>query len=1304
MEQHTPDRLAFSSTGTSRSQRTLPALLPDHVRIDDRSLPELLAFAAEYARLVRHYNDRDEHTGSWESFFTTDISVILASIISTDLESLEQEQQRLVMATSQSYQELEKYGHLLALCQLILDIARRVDTWYRQVARINLRYQGLEHEVFQELRNVIYTRLRHQLATLIAYDRGAAAKEALGEALGLSYEGLHALWEIDLEQVAPQNIYKGRNWLEKLDAALVQTRLLYRGFFNTLSFLVGHFRRHFEQSLQNKSDHKPDIGLFIAFLELFQHAQADLNALSSRHLAFYYDHLLMQPRREAIPDEAHVCFRLAPQASRYRLPAGTRLLAGQQPDGTHLTYTTLSDLEVTRAAITSLRTQYTSKHRRIEVGSSYQTVTGIYAAPVANSRDGQGAPFEDTRGEWPTFGEEQLDKVETARRMVETEIGLAISSPLFFLKEGKREITLTLQFINESASVYLDLMQDLAKNRYNGDMYEAFQAVFPLSNERRNLSLYYSGPRGWVEVPPFKVRIAPHNPSNEAEWRNWNPYQLVIQFDLEPGQPAFTGFDSQVHTGERMATRLPVLKIVLNHDVQPYAYSFLRDLELKSLDIEVSAAGLRDLHLYNEAGRLDGQQPFTPFGAMPAQGSYLLVGNSEIFRKPLTALSMQIDWHQIPPTSRHFNDLYTAYGREAGITWNSFMVGVSALSEHQFKPVDEVDRAQMPLFTPVEMDEAQEAIPLRRTVLPNLDLARLAIKADPELDQIGPYTQETQNGFIRLELTQPEAAFGHHIYQERFTQAITHNAQPKNQDAPVPVPGQPYTPMIKQLTLSYQARVRLDLSESGGREDRPEQLFHLHPFGISGIFSRGRRRIDPLHLLPQYHEDGYLYIGLRDVQAPETLSLLFQLTVSQTRDHSRFRQPAITWSYLTRNEWVPFAAEHHLLDTTEGFTRTGLVQLYLPRDISTRNDIMPAGTFWLRVAVSGDTEVLCHALDVRTQAVRARWVPDAYPDRLALPLPAERIRTLAQPVADIQAVTQPFPSFYGHPAEDDVAYFGRVSERLRHKNRAISPWDIERLVLDQFHTLQQVKCITHLTHPDYLEAGSDIVLAVVPGVNDSPDPRRPRVNFRTLREVQDRLAQHMTPFAHRKLKVRNPQYEFIRIYANMRFVEGANNGQTLQRLAQAVTHYLCPWMDDPAHPLNLGTGLSEDVLLNFIKGLDYVAGVWDFSLLHIWFDEDRERYVIRDTSRETDMVSIIQPRPWGVLIPDDDHQIRIIGPKYDEFEDAGKLQNLKSSVPFQGYKDITLDAEPYQIRIRRREAPKPPAANTGKPYTLKINL
>ncbi|GAB4411245.1 MAG: hypothetical protein OHK0039_16260 [Bacteroidia bacterium] len=1292
-----------TTTGTSQHRRTLPELLPGYVRIDDRDTAQLLAFASAYARLVRFYDEHDEMQGHWGPFFATDISAILADVVSTDLTALENRQQALATSIGQRFQELEKYGLLLEFFQSILGLFRQTDTWYQQALRIDVTFTGLEHTVSQELRNVIVNRLRPLLYRLIAFDRGAAAPDALGDVINLSYEGLHPVWEIASLDILPVNIYKGKDWNEKLDQALVQLRLLYRGVFNVHSYLVIHFRRFFEQSLTAKSDHKPDMGLFITFLHLFRHAQHELNSLASRHLDFYYRHFLLQQHQGPVPDEVHVCFRAAPHVERHLLPAGTRLLAGRNPDSSELAYETLDDLEVTHARVASLRTFYLGKNRRIEIGN-YRTVTGIYDAPIANSRDGLGTPFEGSRREWPTFGEEQLDKTEQARRMRESEIGFAIASPMLYLREGHREVSITLEFVNESVLVYRELIQDLARMRYTGNTFMAFEEVFPLRKEKRNLAMYYTGPEGWVEVPPQNLRIAPEKLCDDRT-PEWKPYQLVLQFDLPPGSPACVGYNSQLHGGQPLATQQPVVRLVLDHAVQPYLYSFLRDLELKAVEIEVAVSPLRQIEVYNESGRLDPQQPFQPFGPLPSLGSYLMVGNAEIFRKPLTELNLHFEWQQIPPSTRRFDEHYAPYGKESGIVWNAFEVALTALSGRSFQPVEEDKRPRLPLFQPVQMEpDEQGGLPMRLTSMQHLPIDQLGITPDATLDRLGTYTPETASGFLRLELTAPEHAFGHHIYQDLFAEAVTFNALPKNQEAQKAVPKQPYTPLLKNLTLSYRAKTRIDATQVAEGDNQAEQIYHLHPFGVMTTFARGRRRIAPMHLLPQYDHDGYLYIGIEGARPPETLSLLFQLTVSHSREHSRFQLPEITWAYLSRNEWKDFAPEDRLLDSTDGFTRTGLVRLRLPRELSDRNNLLPAGMCWLRVAVKGDTEVLCHAIDVRSQALRCRWVPDSYPERLRRPLAPGSITALQSMRTEILGVEQPFASFGGKAPESDEAFFGRVSERLRHKNRGITHWDIERLALDRFHTLAQVKCISHLSDPEYLGPQDDVVLVVIPGINDSPDERRPRVNYRTLQEVHAWLGRHMSPFAHQRLRVRNPQYEFVRIYANIRFAEGANNGQALQRLARDVEGYICPWTRTEGSDVQLGTPVSQDALIHFIQGLDYVVGLWDFSLMHIWFDEGQDQYVIRDTARETGTVSVITPRPWGVVIPDDEHMLRIVGPRYDENEDPVRLRELKSTIPFQGFKDITQDAADYQIRIRRREAGSGPEVAGKASYSLHIKL
>ncbi len=78
-------------------------------------------------------------------------------------------------------------------------------------------------------------------------------------------------------------------------------------------------------------------------------------------------------------------------------------------------------------------------------------------------------------------------------------------------------------------------------------------------------------------------------------------------------------------------------------------------------------------------------------------------------------------------------------------------------------------------------------------------------------------------------------------------------------------------------------------------------------------------------------------------------------------------------------------------------------------------------------------------------------------------LPSGTISKLDQPDAAVKKITQPFATFGGRGQEASTAFYTRVSERLRHKDRAIALWDYERLVLEAFPQIYQVKCLNH-TH------------------------------------------------------------------------------------------------------------------------------------------------------------------------------------------------------------------------------------------------
>src|SRR6185503_968012 len=106
---------------------------------------------------------------------------------------------------------------------------------------------------------------------------------------------------------------------------------------------------------------RPHFVLFLVFLKLFQRSQAELNAVTRRHLEFYYSRFLRMPRKPPIPDRLNLIFDLRKGVTDARVPAGTRLSAGPDSLGRDRIYTTDRDLVVNRAAIAALRSVFVDR-------------------------------------------------------------------------------------------------------------------------------------------------------------------------------------------------------------------------------------------------------------------------------------------------------------------------------------------------------------------------------------------------------------------------------------------------------------------------------------------------------------------------------------------------------------------------------------------------------------------------------------------------------------------------------------------------------------------------------------------------------------------------------------------------------------------------------------------------------------------------------------------------------------------------------------------------------------------------------
>ena len=126
------------------------------------------------------------------------------------------------------------------------------------------------------------------------------------------------------------------------------------------------------------------------------------------------------------------------------------------------------------------------------------------------------------------------------------------------------------------------------------------------------------------------------------------------------------------------------------------------------------------------------------------------------------------------------------------------------------------------------------------------------------------------------------------------------------------------------------------------------------------------------------------------------------------------------------------------------------------------------------------------------------------------------------------------------------AFYTRISERLRHKGRAIALWDYERLVLEAFPQIYKTRCLNHVQYEPN-ESGTGIYRELAPGhvtvvtipnqqFQNLRDPFRPYTSLGVLEQIANFLTKRLSCFI--RLHVKNPQFEEVKVDFKVRLHEG----------------------------------------------------------------------------------------------------------------------------------------------------------------------
>ncbi|WP_299002129.1 baseplate J/gp47 family protein [uncultured Shewanella sp.] len=699
---------------------------------------------------------------------------------------------------------------------------------------------------------------------------------------------------------------------------------------------------------------------------------------------------------------------------------------------------------------------------------------------------------------------------------------------------------------------------------------------------------------------------------------------------------------------EFAGTEKAAIKVQLNPGYgmdEPYfLYPVFRDIVIEQAMINVEVRNLTSVIARSRDSSLDTQSELALFGHELGHNDYFDFAHPELCGKPLQALYCEYDWRELTdPITKEVNQLpniqtyYKSYGllddhSVADVANEDFTTSLAIfnrnrwhasgqtqnllVAEQHYSALADMGSEPGLLTSPKEVSNWQTHFRLQlhgnfyhsayrqlqqklQQIQREASSAQAAFSSAVQAKQA--YHEEVKATRIALE----QARQSGEVYQAAPIAAVPdlpnprEDAQEFNQfELPLP-----FSPLLNKLKLGYRTSGVVNLSKSWAATafEMPVELYRQQPFGIRKM--AGEQDSDDT-MLPVYQHQGYLYLGLTNLSAGQSVSLLFQIAPG-TGEVSHERDDA-SWSYLAGENWQALPQAALLKDETYHLQNTGLLQLTLPSDATTAHTVMPANRIWLRMAFERDIMGLPTIVGVHTQAVLAKYVLNEQAvERLQAPLAENTITALVEPLPGLQALKQPYASFAGRAVESDQDYYQRVAERLKHKQRCLTLTDYETLVLGEFSELHQVLCMPNVLYreqregADFLltEEEKDLKLIII--AKSAPTfaglAMRPSASQLLIDRVQAFVDRHKP--VRTQVEVINPGFEELSFRLAVKFKPGFDKGFYVKTLNQAIVDYLSPWSHQKQASLNFGRTLYSAAVVNFIESQAYVEYVANFTLL-----------------------------------------------------------------------------------------------------------
>jgi len=1146
--------------GTLRDNRLVKNLLESPFRIDDRDTWDLLAYVASYLEKINYFNTDNRINGHWKNLVDKDSLIMMASIINTPTDDIDNLVRTYNRNSVQGDNQLKD-----KIITLLSFWWGKIHDWAEELAASN------EKNLAEKIKNSLVNSVTFNRNYIVLGPDGKPNIENLTEA------SKHSDTVGDI-----------------LDEIL-------HDFQKAIGHIKETTKRHFEATLLESDQHLPHNAMYIAFTLLYHKLKEKLNGLSQRHLDFYYKDVLHQEIKKGTSTKAVVNFDLQPMVANTLIPKGTRLSAGKiLGSKTEILFETKKPLMAYQAELVNIQNLFINSNKYIEVGTNDPIISSITFNQLYRFSEDQ-----MPRKEWYVFGANkktvQDSKINAQKS---AKIGFIIGSPVLFLSEGKREVSVRLNLEEQtSRNTFWKLLNEI-KCYKNISMHSVISMVF-----QKGFKISYTNKEGWIPCEDYILEF--------DEVDNYFTFRIV----LDISHPS-------LELGEAIEEQLswPSIKVELDEYAPVFGYSFFKEVEIETIDIDVEVYGMKNLSLYNNIGKMPAGKPFELFGPQPKKGDYFMLGHSELFKKQISSFELELDWETIPKDFGGFETYYDGYG--AAFYNDTFKVQFSALSNGYWYPSQSKNWPQNDLFSTTNCltPEGYESEQLDDSSLLEFEnFFELGIPSEYSLQDPLLYDVTSQGGFVKMTFTSPDYGFGLDLYQEEFTAVATYNAKNKKQ---LTYPNKPFIPKIKGASVHYKASDQLSFVErivTGGKSNLHIGEFkHITPYIVEDIIVD--QVVKKHTLLPNFSQEGYLTLGLMGVTSRTDISIYFNFQRSSTTVN--IKDNSLKWEYFSLPAWQEFEPSSIIRDDTEGFLKSGIVQLTIPA-VEGASRGVDSTVLWIRASTREDIENYPKIKGIYLNAVEVTCISDDQ-TILGQKIALNSIIKVDGKFPDIKKVNQPDESYDGRIPEIEKHYYTRVSERLRHKGRAVTLWDYERLILENFEDVLIAKCTSF--NEDFEPIPGHVKVVVLSRKWTKNDPYY--FSKMQLKEMKSFLNNISSSFID--IEVVNPMIEYLLVNCKAIFNKIEDVGLNYrQKLSDDIAEFLSPIAKMDENNGGIGGSIMPTTVANYVENLPYIHRLEKLNIEHIII-RGMNSFIL-DVHENEQMINA--QTPWSILAPAKEHRV-----------------------------------------------------------------